>query len=178
MKKWINKQWAIAVMTALVCLPALAQEDELKQLPGYVDFGELESVYGEPKVMVNIGGMLLSLVGIATRDDPETSAMLSGLKGVRINIYSTEGQMAPAMEQVNHVKGMLKAANWEPIVQVNEDGEQVQIFMKADDEGMQGLTIMAVDGEEAVFLNILGAIDPTQVGQLMEKFDVDVNVKP
>ncbi len=82
----------------------------------------------------------------------------------------------PAMEQINEVKRMLSAQNWEPIVQVNEEGENVQIFMKADGEGMQGLTVMAVDANEAVFLNILGSIDPNKLGEVMEQFDVDMDV--
>ena len=78
---------------------------------------------------------------------------------------------------VSQVKGMLQAQSWEPIVQVNEADEQVQMFMKADGEGMQGLTVMAVDANEAVFLNILGAIDPDKVGAVMKQFDVDVDVQ-
>jgi len=179
MKRWMNQIWTRAVLIgalAALSVPAAAQEDELKDLPGYVDFGTLEAVYGEPKVMVNIGGFLLSFMSQATKDDPDTAALMEGLKGVRINIYSTEGQVQPAMEQLNNVKGMLTAQNWEPIVQVNEDGEQVQIFMKADGEGMQGLTVMAVDDTEAVFLNILGSIDPERLGEVMNQFDVDVDV--
>jgi hypothetical protein len=170
------KKWMIAALVALMALPVMAQEDELKDLPGYIDFGELTSVYGEPKVMVNIGGFLLSMMSQATKNDPEAAGLMKGLKGVRINIYSTEGQVAPALQQVNDVKAMLSAQNWEPIVQVNEEGEQVQIFMKADGDGMQGLAVMAVDGEEAVFLNILGAIDPEKLGEMMDKFDVDVDL--
>jgi hypothetical protein len=176
MSVFINRKWLVGVLAALLSLPAMAQENELKELPGYVDFGQLEAVYGEPKVMVNIGSLLLGLATAATQNEPETAKMLSGLEGVRINVYSTEGQTAPALEQVNNVKAMLKAADWEPIVQVNEDGEQVQIFMKADGEGMQGLTVMAVDDEEAVFVNLLGAIDPQNLSEIMNKFDVDVDV--
>ena len=175
MNHWMNKL-CVGALTALLALPAVAQEDELKALPGYVDFGTLESVYGEPKVMVNIGGFLLGFMSQATKDDPEAAALMGGLKGVRINIYSTEGQVAPAMEQLNHVKNLLQGENWEPIVQVNEADENVQIFMKADGEGMQGLTVMAVDKDEAVFLNILGSIDPDKLGEVMGQFDVDVDV--
>lgn len=175
MKIWM-KRVCIGAFAALLALPAAAQEDELKALPGYVDFGTLDAVYGEPKVMVNIGGFLLSFMSQAAKDDPEAAALMEGLKGVRINIYSTEGEVAPAMEQLNNVKSMLRSQNWEPIVQVNEEGENVQIFMKADGEGMQGLTVMAVDGEEAVFLNILGSIDPDKLGEVMDQFDVDMDV--
>lgn len=176
--KFAVRQAAVALLATFLTLPALAQEDELKALPGYVDFGSLEAVYGEPKVRVNIGGFLLSFMAQAAKSDPEAAAIMEGLEGVRINIYSTGGQVAPAMDQLQDVKNMLSAQNWEPIVQVNEDGENVQIFMKADGEGMQGLTVMAVNAEEAVFLNILGTIDPEKIGAVMEQFDVDVGVDP
>lgn len=179
MKHLMKKLGMGAVVMALsmtVALPLAAQEDELKAMPGYVDFGSLEAVYGEPKVMVNIGGFLLNFMSQATKDDPETAALMEGLKGVRINIYSTDGETAPAMEQINSVRSMLTAQNWEPIVQVREEGQNVQIFMKADGEGMQGLTVMAVDGDEAVFLNILGSIDPEKLGQVMDQFDMDVDI--
>ena len=37
--------------------------------------------------------------------------------------------------------------NWEPIIQVNEDRQNVQVFIKANGEGVQGLTVMAVDAD-------------------------------
>jgi hypothetical protein len=177
MKFLTPKQWAAAILAAFISVAAVAQEDELKALPGYVDFGQLDSVYGEPKVRINIGSFLLGFVAAAAKEDPEAAALMRGLEGVRINIYSTAGEVAPAMEHLVQVKSMLQTQNWEPIVQVNEQGEQVQIFMKADGEGMQGLTVMAVNGEEAVFLNILGSIDPDQLGKVMEQFDVDVGIE-
>ena len=93
------KKWMIAVLSATLSLSAMAQQEELQELPGYVEFGELNSVYGEPKVMINIGGSLLKFMSAATKSDPEAAALLQGLKGVRINVYSTEGQTGPALEQ-------------------------------------------------------------------------------
>ena len=118
------RQWIIVALMALLALPVAAQDDELKTEPGYVDFGSLESVYGEPKVMVNIGAMLLAFMGqAADGHDPEVAEFMRELKGVRINIYSTEGQVAPAMDQVAKVKSMLRAQSWEQVVQVQEDDE-------------------------------------------------------
>jgi len=169
------KKWMIAACAAFLALPAMAQEDSLKDLPGYVDFGELSSIYGDPKVMINIGGYLLNFVAAATKDDPETAEIIKGLKGVRVNIYSTDGNTTPALQQVDKVKGMLKKGAWEPIVQVNDEGEQVQIFLKVAGDQMQGMTVMAVDDEEAVFLNIIGMIDPEHLQQVMNKFDVHLD---
>jgi hypothetical protein len=102
--------------------------------------------------------------------------VLEGLNGIRINVYSTHGKPGPALERVAGLKTMLQEENWEPIVQVKEDAENVQIFVKADGQGVQGMIVMAVNGEEAVFINILGQFDPDRLGEVVGKFDIDVDV--
>ena len=164
----------IGVITMLLALSAVAQEDELKTMPGYVAFESLDEVYGEPKVRVNVGGFLLSLMSKAAKNDPEAAAVLEGLEGVRINVYSTGGEVSPAIDQLQNAKNMLSNQNWEPIIQVNEDRQNVQVFIKANGEGVQGLTVMAVDADDAVFVNILGSIDPENLGAIMDQFDVDL----
>jgi hypothetical protein len=110
----------------------------------------------------------------AAKNDPEAAAVLEGLEGVRINVYSTGGEVAPAIDQLQNAKNMLSNQNWEPIIQVNEDRQNVQVFIKANGEGVQGLTVMAVDADDAVFVNILGSIDPENLGAIMDQFDVDL----
>lgn len=169
------KRFLIATMCTLLALPALAQEDALRDLPGYVDFGGLNSIYGEPKVNISIGGALLNFVGaMAKNEDPQAAAIFSKLKGVRVRVYATDGDAAAAMDQVGSVKQSLTDSQWSPVVQVNEEGEQVQIFMKLNGEVMDGLTLMAVDNEEAVFINVIGQIDPNELAELMDNFDVNV----
>jgi hypothetical protein len=170
------KRIFITAVCAFLALPAMAQEDALKDLPGFVDFGEMNSIYGEPKVNISIGGTLLNFVGAMTKnDDPDTGALFSKLKGVRVSVYATgDAGAAAALDQVNHVKSSLQASSWEPVVQVNDDGEQVQIFMKMNGEKMDGLTLMAVDEEEAVFINVIGQLDPQELAQVMDNFDIDI----
>ncbi|MDA0891863.1 MAG: DUF4252 domain-containing protein [Proteobacteria bacterium] len=172
--KHTMRKLVIGVFTMLLALSAVAQEDELRTMPGYVAFESLDEVYGEPKVRVNVGGFLLSLMSKAAKNDPEAAAVLEGLEGVRINVYSTGGEVAPAIDQLQNAKNMLSNQNWEPIVPVNEDGQNVQVFIKANGEGVQGLTVMAVDADDAVFVNILGSIDPENLGAIMDQFDVDL----
>jgi hypothetical protein len=172
--KHIMSKLATGVITMLLALSAVAQEDELKTMPGYVAFESLDEVYGEPRVRVNVGGFLLSLMSKAAKNDPEAAAVLEGLEGVRINVYSTGGEVAPAIDQLQNAKNMLSNQNWEPIIQVNEDRQNVQVFIKANGEGVQGLTVMAVDADDAVFVNILGSIDPENLGAIMDQFDVDL----
>ena len=51
-----------ALLAALVSLCVSAQTAEMKTLPGYVDLGTLDAIYGEPRVMINLGGSLLKLM--------------------------------------------------------------------------------------------------------------------
>ena len=102
------------------------------------------------------------------------AAIFNKLKGVRVSVYSTEGNLDAALDQVNRVKGALIASDWEPIVQVNDEDEQVQIFMKMAGNKMDGLTLMAVDDEEAVFINVIGQLDPQELAEVMNNFDIDI----
>jgi hypothetical protein len=165
----------LALALGMSALPLWAQEEALKDLPGYVDFGELMGEYGEPKVMINLGGSILKFVGGMTDGDPEASALLQQLKGVRINVYSVDGNPDAAVQKITQVKNSLQGAQWEPIVQVNDEGEKAQIFIKLNGETMEGLAVMAVDDEEAVFINIIGQMDPAQLSQVMDNFDVDID---
>ena len=170
------KKWIAVFLVAFFSLPATAQESDMQAMPGYVDFGVLDSVYGEPRVRINIGGTLLKFMAAVTREDPEAAALMRNLEGVRINVYPTSGHMDAAVEQIARVKEMLGKDDWEPIVQVKESDEEVQIFIKADESGMQGLTVMTVNAEEAVFINILGELDPSKLGIVLDQLNADVDV--
>ncbi len=177
MKRTIMTKLMIGLFCTLLSLPAFAQEDELKDLPGYVDFGDLSSLYGEPKIIINLGGTMLSFVSMmSSSESPETADMISKLKGVRVQIYSTDENSDAAKAQFNEVKDNLKTDGWEPIVLINEDDEQVLIYMKMENGLMEGMTVMVVDDEEAVFINVIGQLNPAELGRVMNSLDVDVDL--
>ncbi|MGB5487428.1 MAG: DUF4252 domain-containing protein [Lysobacterales bacterium] len=177
MKRLLMNKFVIGLFCTLLALPALAQEDELKNLAGYVDFGDLSATYGEPKITINLGGTMLNFVGMmSSSESPETSEMISKLKGIRVQIFSIEENTDAARDQFSETKSHLKSSGWEPIVQVNEDDEQVLVYMKAIDGNMEGMTVMVVDEEEAVFVNVIGQLNPAELAQVMDKFDVNVDL--
>jgi len=177
MKRLLKSKFVIGLFCTLIALPVMAQEDELKNLAGYVDFGDLSATYGEPKITINLGGTMLNFVGMmSSSESPETSAMISKLKGIRVQIYSLEEDAGAARDQFSETRNSLKSSGWEPIVQVNEDDEQVLVYMKAIDGNMEGMTVMVVDDEEAVFVNVIGQLNPAELAQVMDKFDVDVDL--
>ena len=168
-------KWIVLVFTLTVSQASFALGEELNNEPGYVPFATLDDVYGQPKVMVNIGRVLMQFLAAASGEDPELAEMIKGMQGIQINVYDTQGRTEPALKQLNEISDRLAAVQWQPFLQVNEEKEVVQMLMKTDDEVVQGLVVMVVDGEEAVFMNIVGAIDPNKLGKLMNQLDVDVD---
>lgn len=166
----------LVLLMALVAAPAWAQEDALKGLPGYVDFGELGGIFGEPAVEIAVGSSLLNMVGaFSASDDPEVAALLRRLKGVRIRVFETGGFAAGALDHVKEVSSRLSASGWEPVVTVNTPEEQVRIFMKISNDLVEGITVMAVEEHEAAFINVIGDLKPAELEKVMNKFEVDID---
>ena len=177
MKRLLKNRFVIGLLCALFAMPVIAQEDELKNLAGYVDFGDLSATYGEPKITINLGGTMLNFVGMmSSEESPETSELISKLKGIRVQIFSIDENSDAAKSQFGKTKGQLKSNGWEPIVQINEDDEQVLVYMKMTEGNMEGMTVMVVDNDEAVFVNVIGQLNPTELAKVMDKFDVDVDL--
>lgn len=169
-------RWITMCLTALLSLPAMAQEDALKAYPGYVDFGELSSIFGEPTVQIAVGESLLGLVSsLSANEDPDAAALLRRLNGVRVNVYETTEIADGAVDYVRSVSADLADLGWESVVTVNSADEQVRIFMKISEDSVEGITVMAVEESEAVFVNVIGDINPDELGKVMDNFDIDIN---
>jgi len=156
----------------------IAQTNDIKDLPGYIDFGNLNSIYGEPKVRINIGEKLLGFVGsMAKNGDKGVSDILSKLQAVRVEIYDLNKDAGPAINLVKKISAELQSREWEPIVVVQDEEKQVRIFIKTSNDVMNGLVVMVVNAnDEAVFINIIGEIDPSQVGKVTKALKIDLGV--
>jgi len=165
----------IAGLAAMLALPAVAQENALKDFPGYVDFGELTSIFGEPTVQIAVGESLLGLVGsLSANEDPEAAELFKRLNGVRVNVFETQQMADGAVDYVKNVSSQLSNLGWESVVTVNSADEQVRIFMKIEQDRVQGITVMAVEENEAVFVNVIGSLSADELGKVMDNFDIDL----
>jgi hypothetical protein len=176
MKHSIFRKILTVCATLLISLPAIAQEDSLKDFPGYVDFGELSSIFGEPTVQIAVGESLLGLVGsLSASEDPEAAELFNRLNGVRVNVFETTSMADGAIDFVKETSLKLDDIGWEPVVTVNSQDEQVRIFMMINNDRVEGITVMAVEETEAVFVNVIGSINPDELGKVMNNFDIDIN---
>jgi hypothetical protein len=162
-------------LVSLLALPAMAQEDALKDFPGYVDFGALNSMFGEPSVQIAVGGALLGFVSaLSAQEDPEVAELFKRLHGVRVSVFENPALNEGTVEYIKTISGKLSQQGWESVVTVNSEDEQVRIFMKFNGENVEGITVMALEQDEAVFVNVIGELKPDELGRVMDNFDIDV----
>ena len=165
----------VMICSALLALPAWAQDDDLRDLPGYVDFGALTEMYGEPSIEIAVGKTLLGLVSaFGASEDPEAAALFKRLQGVRIHVFETDGLADGAMDHVKEISSRLSSQGWESVVKVNSSDEQVRIFLRINEEMVEGITVMAMEEDEAVFINVIGNLDPSELETVMDNFDVQL----
>ena len=163
-------------LISMLALPAMAQEDALKDFPGYVDFGELNSMFGEPSVQIAVGGALLGFISaLSAHEDAEVAELFKRLHGVRVRVFENPSITEAAVDHVKTISSKLAQQGWESVVTVNSDDEQVRIFMKFDGVNVEGITVMALEEDEAVFVNVIGDLRPDELGKVMENFDIEMS---
>ncbi|MDH3197405.1 MAG: DUF4252 domain-containing protein [Candidatus Krumholzibacteria bacterium] len=172
--------FALLAAALLAAGPASAEKEEAVQKhPGYVDFAGLKLFEGkEAKVEVYLREPLINLVsGFVKHEDEELYEILSRLKLVRVLVYDADDVSADQfLAASSETAKRLDKDGWERIVRVRDEDERADIYIKAskDYSLIEGIVVMALDDDdEAVFVNIVGAINPEEIGRLGEHFDID-----
>ena len=168
-----------AILAAAAPGTAFAQNN-LRADPGYLDLATVEQWFdAEPWLEVNIKGALLNLiVGAAeAEDDPELTSILSKLKAIEVRGYPLTSQNFDDIDRhTRQLAGRLESQGWETVVRLREDDERINVFLKSNGNSIAGLVVMVLDPSDddgAVFVNIVGDIDPKEVGRIGQRFDID-----
>ena len=166
----------ISIFTLLFTASAYAKAE------GQIDFADLSSFYGEPKVEINLSASLMKMVGsFAKSEDPEVAEILSNLEFIKVRVYNLNGEVEKANTTIDTVSNKLRAEKWETLVTVNdnEENQKVRIFSKTTNDVIDGVVVMVVSPQkeagEAVFINIVGEIDPNKIAKITDNLNIDIN---
>ena len=145
---------------------------------GYFSFDDIPGVDAEPSVEVDLNPALLGFVNEAAKGvDGDVAQALAGITNIRVRVYEGIGNDIGAMLKfVEDTSTRLEREGWHRVVKVNEDGEQVRVYMKPLTPGngsppgsIGGLVVMVTDegaSDESVFINVAGIIQPEQLGRI------------
>ena len=123
---------------------------------GYADLDSLGTVDVDHTMTLSLGPTILNFAALHIDKDPELSSILRALDGVRIKIYEIDGDATRVAIKLADMSQKLREKNWEPVMLVREEGEQVHMLMKVTGERISGLTLLTSDSREVIIVNIMG----------------------
>ncbi|MFO1459568.1 MAG: DUF4252 domain-containing protein [Verrucomicrobiota bacterium] len=173
--KSIHRLLAVPVLSAaLMSSPLRADATS----PGYVDLGTFSAPAGGGQfVEVDLKGSLLTMAAkIAAKEEPEVAEVLRGIEAVRVNVVGiNDGNRAELSDRIRSLRSGLTTGGWERVVSVQEDAQDVGVFIKPKGpDSIAGVVVTVMDGKgEAVFVNVVGDIQPEKLAALGEHFGIE-----
>lgn len=170
----------ILVALALGALPlALAADRDAPRIPGFVDGSAFADLAGEDSeiVEVNIRAPLLKALSRIDAEDEGFGECLRNLQSVSAYIVGLDkdtDRAERATRMVSEMEARLGRQGWERLAVVREKESRLNVLIRNNDEVIDGLVVLAVDGEEGkvVFVNIAGVIDLARIGELGKTLNV------
>ena len=162
-------------LSLLLCNLAGGAAADVSRMPGYVDINRLPNTEEVgTSIEVFLRKPLLNMVAMAVRqEDREFAELLDRLHLIQARIFENIGSdaLGPAVSAIT--RGL--DSQWERVVRVRENDERIDLFLKFDGEAIAGLYVAIEEGRgnEVVLVNIVGDIDPAELGRIGAKFNIE-----
>jgi hypothetical protein len=154
-----------------------AQSSDLKNEPGYVDFGDFssfETSTGVTEVILE-EDLLSTLAQLSSEEDPNVMAILNGLKLVKANVFEvSEENQDELRSRIDKIDSKLMGGSWKRIVRTRSAEETANVYIKQNNsKQIIGLAVTTLEADgEAAFVNIVGIIELATIGKLGNKFNI------
>jgi hypothetical protein len=145
-------------------------------LHSHAGYANIESPYwwqADNKLNLSLGPLAIGTARwvIDADEDPEIDALLDDVDGVRISVYKVEENSELFKDNFGETQANLRANGWQHIVRVNDDesADYSLMFIKASGDVIDGLVVLSLSDDEAVFVNIIGNIHPDSFEPIMDQ---------
>lgn len=169
------KPFVTMLALMLICsVQGFAQDFDITTKPGYVNLDMIEVPENAGEVTeIDIGPGLINMIRQFS-DDPDVKKKMDGFFSIRVKSFEiADDETEKLRSAIDKIETKLKKEKWEKLVRVKEGEEVTNVSIKYDDKGkMQGVVVMTLKpGEEVSFINIVGSIDFSVLGDM----GVDLN---
>lgn len=139
----------------------------LKDDPGYADFVRPHFWEADEEMHISLGPSIIALGRMFIHEEEELSGLVSSVRGINLHVYDVEENQDVLNNYLQDSTTVLIDAGWQVIVTSQEEDQNVAILVKLIEEEIQGLVVLSVEPREAVFVNIIGNIQPEDVQPLL-----------
>ncbi len=162
----------VCVMTSPVILSGCGMTAP-RSNPGFAELDSPGLFDTDHSMTLTIGPTLLHFAAAHLDDEPETRALLRSLDGVRIRIYEVKRNTDKLASRIAGMRSKLQQSGWEPVMLVQEEGEQTHLLVKMREDRILGLTLLAMDEDsEVVMINLMGEIRPQNFSNVMVALNI------
>ena len=135
-------------------------------LHSHAGYADIESPYwwqADNELNLSLGPLAIGTARwvIDTDEDPEIDALLDDVDGVRVSIYKVEENSELFKDNFGETQANLRADGWQHIVRVNDD--------ESSGDVIDGLVVLSLSDDEAVFVNVIGNIHPDSFEPIMDQ---------
>ncbi|MGH8298122.1 MAG: DUF4252 domain-containing protein [Steroidobacteraceae bacterium] len=116
-------------------------------------------------------GLLRSMSRLGDEHDPHSAAAMSLLRGlhtVQIHSFQFAADHTYRQADLEALRSQLSGPGWQHVVQARGRGANgdVDIYCALTNHTITGLVIIAAQPREFTLVNVVGTIDPDQIGML------------
>lgn len=164
---------ALTLLFLLLALPHAAAQDF--KVPPSV---ERLSAKAKETVEVTMDGPMLRWASkFLSSEDPDevrTAKMVSNLKAIYVRSYEFENDGGYSRADVEELRAQMQRPEWNKIVGVRSEtnGENVDVYIKLENDKMAGIVVIAAEPRELTFVHINGPIEIDQLADLGGEFGI------
>jgi hypothetical protein len=105
-------------------------------------------------------------------NDAKAKALISGLKGVYVKSYQFDKEGQYSLDDLKPIREQLQAPGWSRILNVVDNREGAEIYLKTEEGKTAGLAILAWEAKELSVVQIIGPINLDQLSELGGRFGI------
>jgi hypothetical protein len=162
----------VVAIVGAAWLPLSAQQIKL---PAHL---ESLSAAAEESVNVTLDGPLLRMAGRFLSDDADEAKvkkLLGGLQGIYVRSFDFAQEGAYSATDLAEIRSQIQGPEWSRIVGVKskQSGANVDVYLKVAADGhLGGIVVLDAEPKELTLVNIVGTLDPQQLGELGGEFHI------
>lgn len=163
-----------AFVLVLLCSACGITAGSLNKDPGYASLDFPHFWQAEKEIGISIGPALMGIARNFIPEDEDVFHLIQNIRGVHLRVYSVADNSDVINQHIDINADELSVLGWERIITVRENNEYTVIMVRLEGDLLQGLVVLTNDSTEAVFVNVIGSIEPGSLQPLLTQVYEDM----
>lgn len=161
--KTMKRILSVLIFVAVATVSSYAQNDAINRFfESYQDNEEFSSVYVSPRMFQ----MVAKVAGEEMEGD--LADVVKDLQGLQVLMTEVE-----PMKYYQEAVKKIPLGEYELLVKVRDEGQNVRIFSKSSGDVINELVLMVGGADEFVLMSFVGKIDINKLSKLATTLDID-----